>query len=133
MERTEGGFVMINDKYIYRFLRCFNRNNVMIVLSYLSVAVNSFFVGIKTNNDEELKKDLILFGISVLILSIIAVFEDRPGMNNLLMLVFAFILLYGITCILCFMSYYVLILLAVETCILVFVWFLKPILQKMLK
>ena len=88
---------MVNNKFIYRFLRCFNRNKVMIVLSYFSLAVNSFFVGIKTNNDEELKKDLILFGISVLILSIIAVFEDRPGMNNLLMLVFAFILLYCIT------------------------------------
>ena len=47
---------MSDNKHIYRFLRCFNRNKVMIVLSYLALAVNSFFVGIKTNNDEELKK-----------------------------------------------------------------------------
>ena len=125
---------MVNNKHIYRFLRCFNRNKVMIVLSYLSLAVNSFFVGIKTNNDEDIKKDLIIFGVLFLILSIIAVFEDRPGMNNLLILVFAFIVLFGITFVFAhFTSYHVLILLAVETCILVFVWFLKPILQKMLK
>ena len=123
---------MINDKYIYRFLRCFNRNKVMIVLSYLFLSINLLYLGLPLSG--EIRHTIILLSVVFAVVAILCAFEDRKDNNSLFMVFGAGISMIAVTSYMAYyFSRYVMIFVAVETCILVFVWFLKPILQKMLK
>ncbi len=123
---------MSDNKHIYRFLRCFNRNKVMIVLSYLFLAINLLYLGLPLSG--EIRHTIILLSVVFAVVSILCVFDDRKDNNSLFVVFGAGISMIAVTSWTAYyFSRYVMIFVAVEVCILVFVWFLKPILQKMLK
>lgn len=123
---------MSDNKHIYRFLRCFNRNKVMIVLSYLFLAINLLYLGLPLSG--EIRHIIISLSVVFAVISIVCVFDDRKDNNSLFAVFGAGISMIAVTSWMAYyFSLYVMIFVAVEVCILVFVWFLKPILQKMLK
>ena len=123
---------MSDNKHIYRFLRCFNRNKVMIVLSYLFLAINLLYLGLPLSG--EIRHTIILLSVVFAVVSILCVFDDRKDNNSLFMVFGSSLSMIAVASWTAYyFSRYVMIFVAVEVCILVFVWFLKPILQKMLK
>ena len=65
---------------------------------------------------------------------IVWIFEDRKDNNSVFMVFGSSLSMIAVASWMAYyFSRYVMIFVAVEVCILVFVWFLKPILQKMLK
>ena len=62
---------MSDNKHIYRFLRCFNRNKVMIVLSYLFLAINLLYLGLPLSG--EIRHTIILLSVVFAVVSILCV------------------------------------------------------------
>ena len=123
---------MSDNKHIYRFLRCFNRNKVIIVLSKIFHAVNFLYVALPL--DKDIKFLCILLSVVFALNGIVWIFEDRKDNNSVFMVFGSSLSMIAVASWMAYyFSRYVMIFVAVEVCILVFVWFLKPILQKMLK
>ena len=84
--------------------------------------------------DKDIKFLCILLSVVFALNGIVWIFEDRKDNNSLFVVFGAGISMIAVTSYMAYyFSRYVMIFVAVETCILVFVWFLKLILQKMLK